>query len=252
MRSDRSLKLTLAYDGAGFAGWQRQKNTRTVQQTLEQAFRRLLDQKVTVTAAGRTDSGVHAEGQVAHAAVRTRLSTPILHRALNALLPEGLLVLSVRTVPSTFHAQYGVRKKWYRYTIWNRPLRPLKERGRVWHVPLPLNIRAMRQAARILQGRYDFRAFHSSGREVASTVRNLSRLRVHSQNGAVFIDAEADGFLYHMVRRLVGLLVEIGKGKHKPAAIRSVLKGGSPIIPPTAPAQGLCLMRVTYPPQKTS
>ena len=188
--------------------------------------------------AGRTDSGVHACGQIAHATIagaRT-CSCPQLHRALNAVLPEEIVFRSIRWAPRTFHARYCAVSKWYRYTLWNHPVRPLFERARVLHVPAPLDLAAMRRAARGLIGRRDFRAFHSSGRPVGSTVRHLRRLTISKQGPRLHIDAEADGFLYHMVRRIVGLLLEVGKGKEPPR------------IPPTAPAKGLCLMKVATPP----
>ena len=226
--------MTLAYDGSRFAGWQRQKNRRTVQAVLEEALHKLSGSRVRVTGAGRTDSGVHAQGQVAHAAIRSTLPLKTLHRALNALLPEDIVIRSIQSAPAGFHSQYQAKAKTYRYTIWNRPTRPLFNRSQVLHIPQPLDVKAMRKAARLLEGRRDFRAFCSSGRPVRSTVRTLHSLKVRTKQGTITIEAEADGFLYHMVRRIAGLLIEIGKGK------------GAPHIPPTAPAKGLCLMKVRY------
>jgi tRNA pseudouridine38-40 synthase len=230
------FKLTLAYDGTLFAGWQRQKNARTVQQTLEEALRKIVGRKVQVTGAGRTDSGVHAQGQVAHVKLRTRLSPKTLERALNAILPEDILIRSVQPAPSDFHARFAARWKRYRYSIWNSPERPLFNRNYALHVPTPLNLAAMRKAARLLQGRRDFRRFHSSGRPVRSTVRNLRRLTLSKKGPLIFIDAESDGFLYHMVRRIVGLLIEIGRSRDDL----------TPDHAPTAPAKGLCLIQVRY------
>lgn len=244
-----AFKLTVAYDGTGFAGWQRQKNGRTVQDTLEQALGKILGSKVNVVAASRTDSGVHAWGQAAHVKLRSSLPLATLHRALNALLPEDLLIRSIQVAHPKFHARYSAKSKWYRYRIWNRPDRPLFDRRFLLHVREPLDLPAMRQAARTLTGRRDFRAFHSepggvsgeassgrsrSGRPVASTVRTIRSLALRSHQGELRIDVKADGFLYHMVRRIVGTLIEIGKGKAPPA------------IAPTAPAKGLCLMEVCY------
>ena len=236
----------IAYDGTRFVGWQRQKNGRSVQETLEQTFRQLLREKVQVTGAGRTDSGVHAEGQVAHADIRSPIPTQILHRALNALLPEDLLVRSVQVVPNRFHARYSARSKWYRYTLWNHPLRPLLERDRVHHVPTPLNLRAMKRATRLLQGRHDFRSFGSKGGTVSTTVRHLRELSIRKEGARILIDARADGFLYHMFRRICGLLLGVGKGRVAPKEIPLLLRGESRWIPPTAPAKGLCLMEVRY------
>ncbi len=242
MKGGRLLKLTLAYDGTDFAGWQRQKNGRSIQGVLEQTFRRLLGQKIPVVGSGRTDAGVHAQGQVAHAVVQTRLTNRTIFKALNALLPEDVAVRSVSTAWPGFHARFGAQRKLYRYEIWNSPIRPVLDRHRLVHIPVPLNLNAMRSAARRLKGRRDFKAFHSSGRPVHSTVRTLYRLSIQKSGPRIRIEVEADGFLYHMVRRIAGLLIEVGKGK-----IRANRPTGQRIIPPTAPARGLCLVRVRYP-----
>ncbi len=268
------LKLTVAYDGTHFAGWQRQKNARTVQQTLEEALRKIAGRKVQVTGAGRTDSGVHAQGQVAHVSVRTRLSPQTIRKALNATLPEDILIRSVQPAPSKFHARFGAKRKWYRYAIWNSPQRPLFNRNFVLHLPIPLNVAAMRKAARALRGRHDFKRFCSSENpnsgtvprgdsplscSVRSTVRTLRRLTVSKKGHLLLIDAEADGFLYHMARRIAGLLIDIGRGKYPPSIAKNLLHPftDSPfhrfkpptsklLVPPTAPAKGLCLMQVRY------
>jgi len=230
----RKLKLLLAYDGTEFAGWQTQKNSRTVQETLEQALRQLTGKRVPVTGAGRTDSGVHAEGQVAHAVVTSRLSLPEIQKALNAILPSDVVVRSVEIAPDRFHARYSAKSKWYRYQIWNDPVRPLSGRERMAHLAERLDLPAMRRAARPLTGRRDFKRFASSGSSpVRSTVRTL-RLEITRKGPLVTLDFRANGFLYHMARRIAGFLIEIGKGKPAPA------------IPPSAPAKGLCLISVRY------
>ncbi len=239
-------KVTLAYDGTRFAGWQKQKNARTVQSVLEQAFERILGRPIRIVGAGRTDSGVHAEAQVAHIRVETQMPLARLQRAVNAVLPEDVLVLSIRKVPSGFHAQYSAKSKWYRYTLWNHRLRPVSDRNELWHVPVPLDLKAMKKAARWLKGRHDFKAFASTGRDHATTVRHLKRLSLRRQGPTIRIDAEADGFLYHMVRRIVGFLVEVGKGRVPPSAAAELLDGKRPVVAPTAPAKGLSLIRVTY------
>ena len=230
----RRFKFSLAYDGTRFVGWQRQKKGRTVQAVLEEALAELTGKRLQVTGAGRTDSGVHALGQVAHAEVTTRLSPREILRALNALLPEDVVVQSVQTVSGRFHARTSAKSKWYRYQIWNDPVRPLDGRERKHHVPHRLNLPAMRGAARKLSGRRDFKAFHSSGRPVRSTVRHLRSLTITREGKLIRINARADGFLYHMVRRIAGHLLEIGRGKPPPK------------IAPSAPAKGLCLISVRY------
>lgn len=188
----------------------------------------------------------------------TRLSLSTLRRALNALLPEDVAVLCVRKAPPHFHARYSAKKKWYRYSLWTRPERPVLDRHLLHHLPIRLDLRKMRQAARRLRGRHDFRRFHAAGRPVSSTVRTLSRLSIRRQGGRLLIDAVADGFLYRMVRRLVGLLIEVGRDRVDPASVKDYTLGerstgkrangrtGKRRIPPTAPAKGLCLMRVLY------
>ena len=246
MKPSVHLKLTVAYDGARFAGWQRQKSGRTVQEALEQALRKITGHPAPVTGAGRTDSGVHAQGQVAHATIRSGIRLPDLHRALNALLPEDVVIRSLRLERPDFHARYDAEAKRYLYTIWNHPIRPLFERDRVWHVARPLEVGRMRQAARRMRGRHDFRAFHSSGRPVRSTVRNLRSLSVRKNGARILIEAEADGFLYHMARRIVGLLVEIGAGRWAVSAVPQLLSGEERRPAPTAPGRGLCLLKVSY------
>lgn len=231
----RTLKFLLAYDGTGYAGWQTQKNGRTVQETLEQALRQLTGKRVLVTGAGRTDSGVHAEGQVAHAAVTTQLPLSKLHKALNAILPQDVVVRSVEIASKKFHARYSAKSKWYRYQIWNDPVRPLAGRERMYYLSEPLDLGLMRRAARPLIGRRDFKRFASSGSTpIRTTVRTLQQLKITRKGPLVTLDFRANGFLYHMARRITGHLIEIGKGKPAPS------------IPPSAPAKGLCLLEVRY------
>lgn len=247
------LRLVIAYDGTRYAGWQRQQNAPTIQAMLEAAVHRVTRQRVVVTGAGRTDAGVHARAQVAHARVRTRLSPTILQRALNAVLPPDILIRRLTEAPRDFHARFHAVKKWYRYRIVTGRQRPLFERAYVHHVPQPLNLTRMRRAARRWIGRHDFRAFHSTGRPVASTRRTVHRLRVTSRGREIHVDVVADGFLYHMVRRMVGALLKIGRGDWPVCAARALIHQRDMasriprVIAPTAPAQGLCLMRVTYP-----
>lgn len=230
----RKLKLVLAYEGTRYHGWQFQKNAPSIQKTLERAFAKILKEPVRIIGTSRTDSGVHALHQVAHTMVLSPMPLSQLLKALNAVLPDDILVKSIRKVPASFHARYGAARKWYRYTIWNKRERPLFSRNFVHHIPEPLDLRAMRRAARNLTGRRDFQAFQSTGRKVASTIRTVRRLSIRTADGIIRLDFEADGFLYHMVRRMVGLLIEVGKGRTAPA------------VAPTAPAQGLCLMRIWY------
>ncbi len=246
LKRERLLKLTLAYDGTDFVGWQRQQNGRSVQEVLEQVFHRITGKKVVLVGAGRTDSGVHAQGQVAHLTIAQKLSLPILLKALNANLPEDVVVLSLSEPPKKFHARYAAKRKWYRYVIWNSALRPVLDRTQMTWIPARLDITKMKKAARLLKGRHDFKIFNSGGRDLESTVRTLYQLRI-SQNGSrLMIDAQADGFLYHMVRRIAGLLIDVGRGKIPDAHVKELLAGRSHTVPHTAAAKGLSLMKVWY------
>jgi len=245
--SHQTLALTLAYEGTSFLGWQRQKEGRTVQATLEKALSQIFQRKIQVAGSARTDSGVHAEGQVASCRLPATLSLPALKQALNATLPPDLVVRSIRKVPKGFHARFSARSKSYRYTLLNQKTRPVFDRERVVHVPVPLNLKAMRTAARCFTGRHDFKAFQSSGSRASSSTRRLTRFSVVSRGARIRIEAQGNGFLYHMVRRMVGLLIEVGKGRLSPSTARDLLNGKPGPIAPTAPAKGLCLVRVHYP-----
>jgi len=246
------LQLTVAYEGTRYAGWQRQKNAPTVQAVVEDALRRIIGKRVTVTAAGRTDSGVHAQGQVIHAHAETSLAPAVLRRALNALLPEDVLVRRVSAAPSAFHARYHAVRKRYRYRIATGPLRPLAERRYVHFVPQPLDVNAMRRAARFWVGRHPFAAFDASGRpagatrQPGATRRRVYAIRIRRQGREVWVDITADGFLYRMARRMVGTLLEIGKGRWPVSTAKALLSRPGCVCAPTAPARGLCLMEVAY------
>ncbi len=198
-----------------------------------------------MTGAGRTDSGVHALGQVAHAEVASRMPPSELQRALNAILPADVVIRSLRPAPPRFHARYSARRKWYRYTLWNHPVRPALERRQVTHIATPLNLRAMQRAAAVLRRSGNFRAFGSAGSR-GSPLRRLGQLTLRRSGSCIFLDVRAGGFLYHMVRRIAGLLIEVGRGKVTLPQVRDLLAGKGPLVPPTAPAKGLCLMEVSY------
>jgi tRNA pseudouridine38-40 synthase len=267
----RTLKLTLSYDGTRLVGWQRQADGESVQGVLEDALARFEGAPVTVHGAGRTDAGVHALGQVASVGVTFTHDVSTLARALNAHLPEDVRVLSVEDAPPGFHARFDARSKTYRYYIRNGPLASPFERQFVWHVPQPLDVDAMRQAASRLLGRHDFSAFRSSGTEVPDSVRTLhtsavvetagavpwlvstatttpSASRCSSDAGSVLTyEVTGDGFLRHMVRAIVGTLVEVGRGWRDAAQMDALLQSGDRArAGATAPPQGLFLVRVDY------
>lgn len=242
----------LAYDGAAFHGWQRQPDRRTVQGVVEESVRRVLREPVDVIGASRTDAGVHARGQVAHVQTDSPIPIDKLHSAVGHRLPEDVCLLRVRDAAADFNAIRDARSKRYRYRIFNHALRPatLAEASRTWHVWRPLDLDRMRAAAVVLLGRHDFRSFASSGDQRASGVRTIFSLDVERRYETVQIDVSGDGFLYNMVRNVVGTLVEIGRGHWPPERMSSILAAcDRRAAGPTAPAHGLTLMQIAYPPQ---
>jgi tRNA pseudouridine38-40 synthase len=244
-----TFRLSLEYDGREFAGWQLQAGgQRTVQGTLQEAFQRVTGCEVRVTGAGRTDAGVHAEGQVASVVAETELAPERLRRALNGVLPPDLAVWECALAPEGFHARYQARSKLYRYRIWNGASpSPLRAR-RAWQVVRSLDLEAMRRAAQALVGTHDFACFRAAGSGVGSSVRTLTRCQLEGEARAELrLLVEGNGFLRHMVRALVGTLVEVGCGRRPAGSMAAMLaardrgRAGR-----TAPAHGLTLVRVDY------
>jgi tRNA pseudouridine38-40 synthase len=244
----RHFRLTLEYDGTDFDGWQVQAGRRTVQGELETALERVTGGICDALGAGRTDAGVHAEGQVASVRTSTRLGPDELRRALNGVLPQDVAVVAAESVPEDFHARRDASGKLYRYAVWNGPSRsPLRRRSH-WAIRDPLDLAAMRRAALGLVGTHDFAAFRGSGSAVKTTVRTLTRLDVRGEaGGEVLFEVEGTGFLRHMVRAIVGTLVEVGRGRRPAGDVGAVLASGARArAGATAPAQGLRLVRVDY------
>lgn len=243
-----TFKLTLEYDGTGYQGWQRQAAGPTVQAAIETCLARLVNAPVRVISAGRTDAGVHALGQVAHFTASTRIGPEAMQNALNSLLPADIAVTECRIVADGFHARYDARGKLYRYLICNHPLRPAIDRHRCWHIRKPLDVAAMAQALDLLVGTHDFKSFEGVGSPRKSTVRRILAARIDRHEPRdIAIEIEGEGFLRHMVRNIVGTLVDVGLGKMGPAefaAIRDAKDRNRAGI--TAPAQGLYLVRVSY------
>lgn len=243
----RTLKLTLAYDGTRFVGWQRQAEGESVQGVLEDALARFEGAPVTVHGAGRTDAGVHALGQVASAHVTFTHDTITIMRALNAQLPPDLRVVSVDEVAPDFHARFSAKSKTYRYQIRNAPLASPFERYWVWHVPEPLALEPMNRAAAMLVGTHDFAAFRSVGSDVGSTVRTIFASQWRGESGLLTYEVSGDGFLRHMVRAIVGTLVQVGRGWRTPDDVSRLIDGGTRAeAGATAPAPGLFLAHVDY------
>ena len=243
----RKLKLILAYDGTDFAGWQRQPGRRTVQQVVEEALARLLGHPVRVTAAGRTDAGVHARAQVIHWRTPRPFPAERLVPALRGLLPPDVVAVAADEAPPGFHARYGARRKTYVYHLARGPVPDPLHRRWQWHVPLELDVAAMRAAARRLEGTHDFAAFKASGSAVRRTRRTLYRCVVEERGPLLRFVLEADGFLMHMARGIVGTLVEIGRGRWSLDHLDALLtQRRRDLVGPTAPAHGLVLWRVAY------
>jgi tRNA pseudouridine38-40 synthase len=241
----QNYKIVLAYDGTDFRGWQRQPDERTIQGTVEEAVFKITQKRVSVHGAGRTDAGVHALGQAANFRLATRLGPEELFRALNAVLPWDVRILRLTRVPPEFEARRSARSKIYRYRIVRtRGTSPFDFRYAL-HWPFPLNLKAMRAAAALFVRRADFNSF-SSNRE-RNPVRTVRRSRLQRSGGELVYTVEADGFLRYMVRTMVGTLIEIGRGKYPPERIEEIFRGGDrSLAGPTAPAKGLCLVRVDY------
>jgi tRNA pseudouridine38-40 synthase len=243
----RTLKLTLQYDGTDYVGWQRQANGVSIQQLVEDALEPIEGRPVTVVGAGRTDAGVHALGQVASVELASGIDASSLARALNATLPEDVRVIAAEEAPGAFNARFASTGKVYEYRIYNGPVVPPFERRYVWHVPSPLDTMVVRQAMRPLLGRHDFGAFQATGSDVATTERTIRELSLDAAGPQVTLTVAGDGFLRHMVRTIVGTLVEIGTGKRSANEVKAVLESRDRRrAGPTAPARGLFLVKVEY------
>jgi tRNA pseudouridine38-40 synthase len=246
----RTLKLTVAYDGTNYVGWQRQANGTSVQQLLEEAIAPLVgeaDRTPTIAGASRTDAGVHALGQVASATIDLALETRSLHRALNVRLPPDIRVLAVEEAVPGFHARFRSRSKAYRYRMaTTRVLSPF-DRWFVWHAPEPRDPEAMQRAARALVGCHDFASFQARGSTTVDTVRTLERVEVTSRPGEITVDVVGNGFLRHMVRAIVGTLAEVGTGLRTVESMPDILGARDRAAAGvTAPAAGLTLVDVHY------
>jgi len=242
------LKLTIAYDGRAYHGWQIQPNGITIQETLQQALATMTGEQLTVYGSGRTDAGVHAWGQVAHIKTGTMIPLNGLWRGLNALLPDDIVIRSLEPVADDFHARKSAAAKTYLYCLDNgRQQNPLT-RFYSWHIRKPLDISSLSKAAALLQGTHDFLSFKAADGETLTSIRTIRKIRVSRHGRYLFIMIKANGFLKNMVRVIVGTLVEIGTGKRDWQSMATVMAAGDRRMAGiTAPAQGLVLRKVYYP-----
>ena len=256
----RTVKLTLAYEGTAYVGWQRQTNGPSIQAALESAVRDVEGGPVTLVGAGRTDAGVHALGQVASVRLTNPIPTDALGRALNATLPRDIRVVAAEEAPAAFHARFDAATKEYRYRLLHGTVASPFESRYGWFVGGPLDHDRMAEAARALVGEHDFAAFQAAGSDTATTVRIVHALTVRrsppeATPGGVswgqplsLVDIRGSGFLRHMVRIIVGTLVEVGRGRRPPGAVGEALRSRDRAAAgPTAPGHGLFLVRVEYP-----
>jgi tRNA pseudouridine38-40 synthase len=245
------FKLIVEYDGAPFVGWQRQDNGPSVQAALEEAVARYCGQRVPVQGAGRTDTGVHAAGQVAHVDLEGAHRPDTIRDALNFhLRPNPVAVVAVEPVADDFHARFSATGRRYLYRIVNRRAPPMLERGRVWHVGVPLDAEKMSAAARLLEGHHDFNSFRSTSCQAASSLKTLDLLAVTRHEEEIRIEAASRSFLHNQVRILAGTLKLVGEGKWTLADVSAALAARDrKRAGPTAPPEGLCLVEVSYAPR---
>ncbi|MFL6830377.1 MAG: tRNA pseudouridine(38-40) synthase TruA [Sphingomicrobium sp.] len=242
-------RLTIEYDGGPFMGWQRQEHGPSVQQALEEALERMTGEQTAFTAAGRTDAGVHALAMTAHVDVMKSVTPQRLREGLNALIrPHPISVLEVAEAAGDWHARFSCVGRRYRYRILNRRAPPALERGKVWHIPVPLDVKAMGEGAAMLVGRHDFTTFRSVQCQSDSPVKTLDRLDVERVGEEIRIQAAARSFLHHQVRSMVGCLALVGRGQWSPADMATALEARDrAALGLNAPPHGLCFVEAIYP-----
>ena len=240
-----NYKLVVSYDGTDFYGWQRQPDKRTIQGLLEDALLKITQNKISIISAGRTDAGVHAQGQVANFKAKISLSLKELLRATNALLPGDIRVISIKKVRQDFHSRKMAKSKIYEYRIFNSPdISPFLHRY-VLYWPSPLDVGKMKSAALLFEREADFSPFSSN--RLLNPVRKVTSSRIKRKGKEIIFTIEANGFLRYMVRTIVGTLLEVGRGKMEPGMINEIFeKKKRSLAGPTAPAKGLCLVKVIY------
>lgn len=242
-----NIKVVLEYDGSGFGGWQQQAHGRTVEAELKRALREVTGSEHKVYAAGRTDAGAHAEGQVVSFETDGRITPQRLVAALNARLPGDVSVLTAEVAPDGFHARYSARWRRYRYRYLDRRARPALDRGRCWHIGAPLDVTAMSAAAKALVGKHDWTSYCSASEPPAGRVRDMRSAKVERRGDFVEVELVAEGFLRGLARSIAGALADVGRGRKQPEWVGEVLEARDRrMAPRTAPAGGLTLVEVIY------
>ncbi len=242
-----TIKLTIEYEGTAYAGWQQQPNHPTIQGVLEEALAKITHQHLAIIGAGRTDSGVHALGQVASFQTHKSLANAQWAPALNRYLPKDISVISSEQVPNDFHARFSAKGKMYEYRMTLRPFRPALDRHRTWHFPYPLDTDVMRQAISQFLGTHDFTSFRGQRSQTINPICTISHLSLHSESLSLLIRIEGDRFLKQMVRSIVGTLVEVGQHKRNGNTIEEILESKNRrAAGRTAPPHGLYLTQVLY------
>lgn len=246
----RNFKLTLEYEGTNFCGWQTQSpDFRTAQSHVEKKLEKIFKKKIHCHASGRTDSGVHALAQVAHFKAHTRMQASLIQKALNSFLDKDICIVKCQEMPLHFHAQKDVKTKTYRYTILNRQHPSALWADRALFYPGKLNLTAMRQVAKELTGKHDFKSFQSASKSsrIKNTVRTLEKVAITREKDLIHISITSDGFLYKMVRNIIGVLMAVGSGRWAADNVLKLLKSKDrKTAPRTAASHGLCLMSVRY------
>lgn len=243
----RNIKITVQYDGSRYSGWQIQPGKRTIQGELTEVVSNLVGVRTQVHGASRTDAGVSALGQVGLFEIESPIPTENFPKAINGKLPRDIVVTSAEEVPKGFDLISGPISKLYRYTIYTGKHRPVMRLNQCWHIPKKLDIDAMDKAAQLLVGKKDFKSFASAADRRKDSIRTIFRCNVTSEDKWIYTDVEGDGFLYNMVRNIVGTLVDIGRGRWKPEKIEEILEAKDRTSAgQLAPAQGLCLMWIKY------
>jgi tRNA pseudouridine38-40 synthase len=252
----RNLKLEIEYDGTHYYGWQVQNSktakvnycrTKTIQHVLEQVLSKILQEKIKLIVAGRTDSGVHALGQAANFKTRSQMPFEKLRWGLNGLLPQDIKVTRISKVSADFNSRFSAKSKLYRYTILNRKYSSALLANQVYFCHYPLDLALMRREAKFLLGKHNFKSFQATEARVRNPIRRIKQIKISKIKDFVYIDIQADSFLYNMVRNIVGTLLEIGRGRFKEGSMQKILKAHNrKLAGPTVPAKGLCLLKVKY------